>query len=109
MVKIFIDPGYGGIDSGAVGNGLQEKNVTLQIALGVRKYLGEYKNVVIKLSRTSDKTVTLQQRTNAANNWGADYFLSIHINAGGGTGFESYIYSGLSNSDSTGKKRNVIH
>jgi len=88
MVKVFIDPGHGGIDSGATGNGLTEKNVTLQIALAVRKYLREYKDVSIKMSRTANKTVTLQQRTNAANNWGADLFLSIHINAGGGTGFE---------------------
>jgi len=32
MVKIFIDPGHGGTDSGAVGNGLQEKNLTVHIA-----------------------------------------------------------------------------
>lgn len=109
MVKIYIDPGHGGIDSGASGNGLLEKNVTLQIALAVRKYLGEYKGVSIRMSRTTDKTVTLKERTNDANSWGADYFLSIHINAGGGTGFESFIYSGLSNTSSAGKKRNSIH
>ena len=109
MVKVFIDPGHGGIDSGSSGNGLLEKNVTLQLALAVRKYLGEYKDVSFKMSRTTNKTVTLQQRTNAANSWSADFFLSIHINAGGGTGFESYIYSGLSNSGETGKKRNIIH
>lgn len=47
------------------------------------------------LSRTSDQYVSLSDRTNAANSWGADFFLSIHINAGGGTGFESYIYPGV--------------
>lgn len=109
MVKIYIDPGHGGIDSGATGNGLLEKNVTLQIALAVRKYLGEYKGVSIRMSRTTDKTVTLSERTNDANRWGADYFLSIHINAGGGTGFESYIYNRISNASSAGKKRNSIH
>lgn len=109
MVKIFIDPGHGGVDSGATGNGLLEKNVTLQIALLVRKYLTAYEHVTIKMSRTSDKTVTLSARTNEANNWGADYFLSIHINAGGGTGFESYIYSRLSSSGETAKRRNIIH
>ncbi len=109
MVKIYIDPGHGGIDSGATGNGLLEKNVTLQIALAVRKYLGEYQGVSIKMSRTTDKTVTLNERTKEANSWGADYFLSIHINAGGGTGFESYIYKGISSTSSTGKKRTIIH
>ncbi|MDZ5471585.1 N-acetylmuramoyl-L-alanine amidase [Bacillus sp. 31A1R] len=93
MVKIFIDPGHGGSDSGAVGNGLQEKNVTLQIARRVRSILlKEYEDVSIRMSRTGDQTVSLSQRTNAANSWGADFFLSIHINAGGGRGFESYVY-----------------
>lgn len=93
MAKIFIDPGHGGTDPGAVGNGLQERNVNLQIALRVRDILlNEYDNVT---SRTGDQTVSLGQRTNAANSWGADYFLSIHINAGGGTGFESFIYPGV--------------
>ncbi|MCY7753647.1 N-acetylmuramoyl-L-alanine amidase [Bacillus haynesii] len=96
MVKIFIDPGHGGTDPGASGNGLQEKQLTLQIALALRNILlNEYQNVSVQLSRTSDQTVSLTQRTNAANSWGADYFLSIHINAGGGTGFEDYIYPGV--------------
>lgn len=95
-MKIFIDPGHGGSDPGAVGNGLQEKNLTLQIALTLRDILvNEYEGVSLLLSRTSDQTVSLAQRTDAANQWGADFYLSIHINAGGGTGFESYIYPGV--------------
>lgn len=89
--KIFIDPGHGGSDPGATGNGLKEKELTLAIALECRKVLAnEYTGHLIKMSRTTDATVSLTQRTNAANAWGADFFLSIHINAGGGTGFESY-------------------
>ncbi|MCY9377393.1 sporulation-specific N-acetylmuramoyl-L-alanine amidase [Bacillus sp. T17B1] len=96
MVKIFIDPGHGGSDPGATGNGLQEKTLTLQIALALRTILtNEYEGVSLLLSRTSDQYVSLSDRTNAANNWGADFFLSIHINSGGGTGFESYIYPGV--------------
>ncbi|MCY8197917.1 N-acetylmuramoyl-L-alanine amidase [Bacillus spizizenii] len=96
MVKIFIDPGHGGSDPGATGNGLQEKTLTLQIALALRTILiNEYEGVSLLLSRTSDQYVSLSDRTNAANSWGADFFLSIHINAGGGTGFESYIYPGV--------------
>lgn len=96
MVKIFIDPGHGGSDPGAVGNGLQEKTLTLQIALALRTILtNEYEGVSLLLSRTSDQYVSLSDRTNAANNWGADFFLSIHVNSGGGTGFESYIYPGV--------------
>ena len=44
MVKIFIDPGHGGNDSGAVGNGLQEKNLTLQIASMIRNILLNFLN-----------------------------------------------------------------
>lgn len=83
MVKIFIDPGHGGSDPGATGNGLQEKTLTLQIALALRTILiNEYEGVSLLLSRTSDQYVSLSDRTNAANSWGADFFLSIHINAG---------------------------
>lgn len=109
MVKIFLDPGHGGKDSGATGNSLLEKNLTLQIALQVKKYLELYENVTIKMSRTTDKTVSLKARTDAANRWQADYYMSIHVNAGGGTGFESYIYNKLSNTSETAKKRAIIH
>ncbi|MDQ0176704.1 N-acetylmuramoyl-L-alanine amidase [Bacillus chungangensis] len=110
MTKIFIDAGHGGTDSGAVGNGLKEKNVTLQIANRVRNMLqNEYQNVSINMSRTGDQTLSLKQRTDMANAWGADFFLSIHINSGGGTGYEDYIYDKLSDSSSTAKLRNVIH
>lgn len=96
MVKIFIDPGHGGTDSGAVGNGLQEKNLTLQIGTRIKDILtAEYDNISILMSRTGDQSLTLTQRTNAANSWGADFLLSVHINAGGGTGYEDYVYPGV--------------
>lgn len=95
MAKIFIDPGHGGTDSGAVGNGIREKDITLRIGTMVRDMLvSEYEGVTVRMSRTSDETVSLSQRSNAANSWGADYFVSIHVNAGGGTGFESFVYTG---------------
>lgn len=92
--KVYIDPGHGGSDAGAVGNGLQEKAVTLNISLQTRDILkAAYgANVDIRMSRTTDATVSLAARTNDANAWGATIFVSIHINAGGGTGFESYRY-----------------
>jgi N-acetylmuramoyl-L-alanine amidase len=96
MVKIFIDPGHGGTDPGAVGNGLQEKNLTLQIGTRIKDIMTtEYDNVSILMSRTGDQSLTLTQRTNAANSWGADFLLSVHINAGGGTGYEDYVYPGV--------------
>lgn len=93
-MKIMIDPGHGGSDPGAVANGLQEKNLTLTIARHIRDMLvGEYQGVEVRMTRDSDVAVGLSQRATLANNWGANFFLSVHINAGGGTGFESYIYS----------------
>ncbi|WP_078392322.1 N-acetylmuramoyl-L-alanine amidase [Shouchella patagoniensis] len=108
MVKIFLDPGHGGSDPGAVGNGLQEKTLNLTIALRIRDMLlAEYQNVEVRMSRTGDTAVSLTQRTNLANSWGADYFMSIHINAGGGTGFESFIHTSAS-SGSVNAQR-IIH
>lgn len=110
MAKIYLDPGHGGSDTGAVGQGLQEKNVTLAIALKIRNILNNrYQGHQIRMSRTSDRTVSLTARTNDANQWGADYFVSIHINAGGGSGYEDFIHSSLSNQGSTGRYRQIMH
>ncbi|TVZ75389.1 N-acetylmuramoyl-L-alanine amidase [Aeribacillus composti] len=108
MVKIFIDPGHGGNDPGAVANGLKEKELTLKIAKKIQSLLGEYQNISVKLSRTTDVYLSLSQRADLANKCGADYFISVHINAGGGTGFESYIYNG-SVSSATIAYQNVMH
>lgn len=107
MVKLYLDVGHGGSDPGAVGNGLREKDLTLTISKKIADILKDY-NCSVKLSRTGDQTLSLKQRTDDANKWGADLLLSIHINAGGGTGFESFIYNGNVNSD-TVKYRDTIH
>src|SRR5690606_29502438 len=108
MVKIFIDPGHGGNDPGAVANGLKEKDLTLKIAKYMRDYLlANFSGVSVRMSRETDKTVSLSARTNDANKWGADAFISIHINAGGGTGFESYVYPGVGKA--TKDLQNAIH
>src|SRR5690625_4702648 len=109
MVKVFINPGHGGKDPGAVGNGLKEKDVVLKIAKEMRKELQKYNNVTIKMFRSNDTYYSLSRIAQEANKWGADIFVSIHVNAGGGTGFETFIYNKLSNSSTTAKRRNVIH
>jgi N-acetylmuramoyl-L-alanine amidase len=109
-MKLYLDPGHGGSDPGATGNGLSEKDVTLDIALKIRSILvDQYANVEVLMSRTGDTTKGLNQRTNEANSWGADFYLSIHINAGGGTGYEDYIYSTLSDSSRTAQYQDIIH
>ena len=95
MFKLYLDPGHGGSDAGAVGNGIMEKNVALSIAVLIRDILeSEYQDVSVRMSRTGDTFLSLSQRTKEANAWGAHYFMSIHINSGGGTGFETFVYRG---------------
>ena len=108
MVKLYLDIGHGGSDSGAIGNGLKEKDLTLKIGKKINELLKSYDGITVKMSRSTDKTLSLRQRTNEANSWGADLLLSIHINAGGGTGFESFIYNG-SVQKNTPKLQNNVH
>lgn len=93
MVKIFIDPGHGGSDPGAAANGLQEKDLALTIAQHVNTMLQDFSDVEVNMSRDRDRFVGLSERAQMANEWEADYFLSIHVNAGGGRGFESHVHS----------------
>ena len=80
MKKVFIDPGHGGRDSGAVWEGVMEKDVVLAIAWGLRKSLeeGDY---AATMSRVDDTFVGLSRRCQMANIMGSDIFLSIHCNA----------------------------
>lgn len=90
-MRIAIDPGHGGRDPGAVANGLREKDINLHVGLGVAYRLEtEYEDVEVLRLRIGDETVSLRERTDKANVWGADFYFSIHSNAGGGAGFESF-------------------
>ena len=104
---IVIDAGHGGHDPGATANGLREKDLTLDIAKRVQQKLKPY-NVKVIMTRTSDKYLTLSERARISNRNKADLFVSIHINAGGGTGFESFIYNGKVSSN-TISFQNTVH
>ncbi|WP_297989561.1 N-acetylmuramoyl-L-alanine amidase [uncultured Campylobacter sp.] len=77
---IVIDPGHGGSDSGAVGNGLKEKNVVLATSkkLGALLTKRGYK---VLYTRTTDVFINLRSRTAFAAKRNADMFISIHANA----------------------------
>src|SRR5699024_3046023 len=109
--KVFIDAGHGGNDPGASGYGLKEKDLTLAIARQMKDYLGKmFSGVDVKISRTKDRSLTLKDRTNAANAWEANMLVSIHINAGGGRGFESYMYNGaFKGKEKTREMQKVLH
>ncbi|WP_434565167.1 N-acetylmuramoyl-L-alanine amidase [Thermoanaerobacterium thermosaccharolyticum] len=103
---VCIDPGHGGTDPGAVANGLKEKDLTLDISLKLNEPLKKY-GIQAILTRTDDRDVTLTQRANIANTANADFFISIHINSGGGTGFESFRHPNAS--DKTSSIQTIIH
>jgi len=77
---IVIDPGHGGSDSGAVGNGLKEKNVVLATSkkLGALLTKRGYK---VLYTRSTDVFINLRSRTAFAAKKNADMFISIHANA----------------------------
>ncbi|MGN7243311.1 N-acetylmuramoyl-L-alanine amidase [Bacillus paralicheniformis] len=95
MKKVWLDAGHGGKDSGAAANGMKEKDLVLKMVKYAKSYLeSHYKGVQVKLTRSTDVFYELSERADMANKWGADVFVSFHINAGGGTGFETFRYPG---------------
>ncbi|WCN37531.1 N-acetylmuramoyl-L-alanine amidase family protein [Aneurinibacillus uraniidurans] len=100
-VKIVLDAGHGGKDSGAVGNGLQEKDLTLGMAQKLADLLRNDSKFELVMTREGDTYPTLQDRANLANKEQADLFMSIHINSGPATatGTETYYYAGGSGKD----------
>ncbi len=82
-ITIVIDPGHGGTDKGAVGKrGTKEKYITLDISKKLAKELKKLvPNSRIYLTRWSDKTISLSDRTKFANKKNADLFISVHANA----------------------------
>ena len=92
--SIFLDPGHGGSDSGAVSGGVREKDLTLSVYNKVSSKLASLGYTVLT-SRNVDKYVDLVERAEQANNANADMLLSIHFNAGGrgvARGIETYYY-----------------
>ncbi len=91
MAKIVIDPGHGGTDGGASGNGIIEKDLTLQIS----KYMYDkfdQLGVPVSITRTTDETLTPTERVERIlapyGNESDVIVISNHINAGGGDGAE---------------------
>ncbi len=69
--------------------------------------LTEYDGVEVLYTRMDDCFLELSERAAIANKLKADYFVSVHINAGGGTGFESYVHPNANSA--TIAYQNVIH
>ncbi len=85
---IVIDPGHGGRQPGAVSGGTKEKDIALALSLDVADKLSPHEVI---LTREYDSSVSLAERIEIANEEQAACFISLHHNAGGGHGFESYL------------------
>lgn len=79
--RVIIDPGHGGYDAGAIGiGGLKEKDVIFPISLDVAEILKE-QGIEVIMTRDTDDFISLEGRTDMANDLDADLFVSIHANA----------------------------
>ena len=94
---VVLDPGHGGTQEGAVGIcDLKEKDVTLHISIELARLLNTSGKARAILTRTTDKTLGLRERTRLANRAKAHLFVSIHANASTtskGYGIETYFLS----------------
>jgi N-acetylmuramoyl-L-alanine amidase len=116
-VRVCVDPGHGGGDPGALGNGLREADVNLDVVLRLvdllrRDSLDPSRGGVweVLATRTADVDVSLGQRTSAANAFGAASFVSVHMNAFSSStanGTETFCYTGTANGPSGGLRDRV--
>jgi len=104
-IKIFIDQGHNprNPNAGAEGNGYYEQDITYEVGILLAELLRADPNFEVRLSRGSPDEIlgtsvatSLKARTDAANAWGADFFISIHANASTiptASGSEGFAYS----------------
>ncbi len=101
--RIVIDAGHGGHDSGTIGaDGIEEKDVVLDVALRLGKVLHDRLGAEIIYTRSDDTFIPLETRTAIANKAQADLFLSIHANSSSDSsarGVETYYLNFTSQAD----------
>lgn len=110
MPKIFLDIGHGGRDPGAVKNGIQEKDIVLDMGLRIGRKLATEFDCQVFYSRVADIFLDLRPRALMANQLGADLFVSLHCNSfttGVPNGYEDFIR--INHDIRTGEIRNAIH
>ena len=94
--SIMLDAGHGGRDPGAVYQGRQEKDDTLNLVLAIGQILQE-RGIDVEYTRTTDVYETPYEKAMEANNAGVDFFVSIHRNSfpidNEVSGVESLVYA----------------
>lgn len=91
---VLIDPGHGGDDSGAenkVNKSILEKDYTLDTSLATAEYLRN-SGINVVLTRQTDKTLSLPERSSMSNALNPDLFVSVHFNASDGRGKGTEVY-----------------
>lgn len=79
---VVIDPGHGGSDPGTIGaSGEFESEFSLNMAFKIKKLLEQDSRVQVVLTRTDDEFISLEDRAQFANDYGADLFVSVHGNS----------------------------
>lgn len=78
---VVLDAGHGGYDTGATGNGLQEKQLTYKIAQYCKAELEKYNGVSVYMTRSNDSFISINRRISEATKAKADVLVSIHINS----------------------------
>ena len=112
--RIVIDAGHGGHDSGTIGaDGIEEKDVVLDVALRLGKLLHDRLNAEIVYTRSDDTFIPLETRTAIANKAQADLFISIHANSSDDTtarGVETYYLNFTTSPDAlqTAARENAV-
>jgi len=92
--KIVLDAGHGGHDPGARGNGLREKDITLDVVKRLGRLIEKRTDIEVVYTRKTDKFIPLWERTKIANESGGKVFISVHVNASKNrkaSGFETYL------------------
>jgi N-acetylmuramoyl-L-alanine amidase len=101
--RIVIDAGHGGHDTGTIGpNGLQEKDLVLDVALRLGRLLETKLGAEVIYTRDDDTFIPLETRTAIANEHQADLFISVHANSSQdemARGVETYYLNFTSNAD----------
>lgn len=80
-LRVMIDPGHGGVDTGAVRGSLREADLVLKVATKLRDLLAKETDSSVVLTREDDRAVSLPDRMKKADEAAADLFVSLHANA----------------------------
>lgn len=90
---VLLDPAHGGDDPGVISEKLREKGLTLKLALLVREEAQKIPGVQVRLTRSTDRTLSIAERLKSIGTIKTDALLSLHVNAGFGkkaSGYEVY-------------------